>query len=76
MHKYTENIHKYLQQQKSGDSQIIRASQKMGGFGKMLAPYRKTGGFGKCWRLKNVGALQKKKWIYKMLASCRNIGGR
>jgi hypothetical protein len=50
-----------LQQQKSGNSQIISASQKIGGFAnvgplqknrriwKTLAPYRKIGGFEKYW---------------------------
>ena len=48
----------------------------------MLAPFRKIGGLGRCWRLpekqadqENVGALQKNRRIWKILADSQNIGG-
>jgi hypothetical protein len=45
---------------------------------KILALLEKSGGFEKYWRfsenqadLKNIGAFQKIRWIYKILAPCR-----
>jgi hypothetical protein len=66
MHKInTENIHKYLQQQKSSKSKNIGASQRNRRIRKLLASYRKISGFGKyCWTpkisvdLQNAGAFQ------------------
>jgi hypothetical protein len=66
----TENIHKYLQQQKI---QQIH---------KILALFEKSGGFGKYWRfsekqadLKNIVAFTKIRQIWKILAPYRKTGG-
>jgi hypothetical protein len=66
----TENIHKYLQQQK-----IKRIH-------KILALFKKSGGFEKYWRfsenqadLENISAFQKIRRIYKILAPYRKTGG-
>jgi hypothetical protein len=65
----TENIHNYLQQQKTKRIH------------KFLALFEKSGGFEKYWRfsenqadLRNIGAFQKIRRIWKILAPHRKTG--
>jgi hypothetical protein len=79
----TENIHKYLQQQKiKRIHKFFALFEKSGGFEKYWHFFKKSGGFEKYWRfsenqadLENIGSFTKIRRIWKIFALHRKTGG-
>jgi hypothetical protein len=78
----TENTYKYLQPGKIKQIYKILVLFEKSGL-RNLGALQKPGGFEKSWRFyknqtdfRNLGALQKDKRIYKILALYRKTGGR